>query len=419
MAFNGSGTFNRVRNWVNDAAAGIKIRADYHDSEDDNFATGLSQCITKDGQTTVTANLPMATYRHTNVGAATERTHYARYDQVQDGKINWSDAGGTADAITTSYNPPITALVDGQLCYVRAGAANATTTPTFSPNSLTARTIVKYGGSALVAGDIVGDGHELILRYQLANTRWELLNPLDKETDELIKISSNDTTTGYLEDKLLVGTGLSLTTQNDGANETRTIDLSAASTTSIGGVEKATATETQDGTANKFPDASEIAARYQWQYGTSTSLSGSSTELTTSIPAWATEVEVLVDDASHDGTDVEMLLQLGDSGGYETTGYKSIISAVNNGASAVSVETYTNGIAILDSGADDNNTVGSVARLSYYGSNKWLVSGVTNRNNVFLENFISKKTLSDTLTSIRIIVASGSFDDGTAVVRWR
>jgi hypothetical protein len=361
----------------------------------------------------------MATYRHTNVGAATARTHYARYDQVQDGKINWSDAGGTADAITTSYNPPITALVDGQLCYVRAGAANATTTPTFSPNSLTARTIVKYGGSALVAGDIVGDGHELILRYQLANTRWELLNPLDKETDELIKISSNDTTTGYLEDKLLVGTGLSLTTQNDGANETRTIDLSAASTTSIGGVEKATATETQDGTANKFPDASEIAARYQWQYGTSTSLSGSSTELTTSIPAWATEVEVLVDDASHDGTDVEMLLQLGDSGGYETTGYKSIISAVNNGASAVSVETYTNGIAILDSGADDNNTVGSVARLSYYGSNKWLVSGVTNRNNVFLENFISKKTLSDTLTSIRIIVASGSFDDGTAVVRWR
>jgi hypothetical protein len=177
MAFNGSGTFVRVRNWVNDAAAGIKIRADFHDSEDDNFATGLSQCITKDGQTTVTANLPMATYRHTNVGAATARTHYARYDQVQDGKTNWSDAGGTADAITASYNPPITALVDGQICYVRAGAENATTTPTFSPDSLTARTIVKYGGNALEAGEIKGDGHELILRYDLANTRWELLNP--------------------------------------------------------------------------------------------------------------------------------------------------------------------------------------------------------------------------------------------------
>ena len=57
MPYNGSGTFLRVRNWVNDAAANTRIRADRHDSEDDNFALGLSQCITKDGQTTITANL--------------------------------------------------------------------------------------------------------------------------------------------------------------------------------------------------------------------------------------------------------------------------------------------------------------------------------------------------------------------------
>ena len=40
-----------------------------------------------------------------------------------------------------------------------------------------------------------------------------------------IKVSSNDTTAGYLETKLLVGTDLSLSTQNDGAAETRTISL--------------------------------------------------------------------------------------------------------------------------------------------------------------------------------------------------
>ena len=33
------------------------------------------------------------------------------------------------------------------------------------------------GGTALAVGDISADGHELILRYDLANTRWELLNP--------------------------------------------------------------------------------------------------------------------------------------------------------------------------------------------------------------------------------------------------
>jgi len=180
MPYNGSGTFLRVRNWVQDAAANIRIRADRHDSEDDNFASGLSQCITKDGQTTVTANLPMANYRHTGVGEATAATHYARYDQVQLGIAVWADAGGTADAITATYNPATSAPVDGQLFYVRAGAANATTTPTFSPDGSTARTIVKYGNLALAAGDIVGDGHELILRYRTSDTKFELLNPRDQ-----------------------------------------------------------------------------------------------------------------------------------------------------------------------------------------------------------------------------------------------
>ena len=59
MPFNGIGVFQRLRNWVADAAAGIKIRADYHDAEDDGFAAGLSNCITKDGQTLVTQNIPL------------------------------------------------------------------------------------------------------------------------------------------------------------------------------------------------------------------------------------------------------------------------------------------------------------------------------------------------------------------------
>lgn len=177
MAFNGTGTFVRLRNWVNDAAAAIKIRADYHDSEDDGFAAGLSNCICKDGQTTITANLPMAGFKHTGVADGSARNHYASVGQSQDGLINWVAAGGTADAITASYAIPLTALIDGQLCFVRAGAANATTTPTFAPSGLTAHTITKLGGSALAAGDISAAGHELILRYKLASTRWELLNP--------------------------------------------------------------------------------------------------------------------------------------------------------------------------------------------------------------------------------------------------
>lgn len=63
MPFNGTGMFVRLRNWVADAAAGVKIRADYHDIEDDGFADGLTQCITKDGQTTIMQNIPMNSKR--------------------------------------------------------------------------------------------------------------------------------------------------------------------------------------------------------------------------------------------------------------------------------------------------------------------------------------------------------------------
>lgn len=85
-------------------------------------------------------------------------------------------AGGSADALTATYSPPLT-LADGTLCALIATAANATATPTFAPNGLTAHTIVKYAGSALVAGDIAGDDHVIILEYDATGTRWVLLNP--------------------------------------------------------------------------------------------------------------------------------------------------------------------------------------------------------------------------------------------------
>lgn len=83
---------------------------------------------------------------------------------------------GTVDAITATFSPALT-LTDLTTCCVTATGANLTTTPTFAPNSLTAHTITRLGGQALRPGDISGAGHVLLLQYNLANTRWELLNP--------------------------------------------------------------------------------------------------------------------------------------------------------------------------------------------------------------------------------------------------
>lgn len=58
--FNGSGTYVRNYNWVNDKTNGINITASRFDTEDNGFATGLSTCICKDGQTTTSAVIPFA-----------------------------------------------------------------------------------------------------------------------------------------------------------------------------------------------------------------------------------------------------------------------------------------------------------------------------------------------------------------------
>lgn len=88
----------------------------------------------------------------------------------------WAIATGSPDIIQAAYNPAITALVDGLILGVRAIADNATATPVFSPDGITAHTITKSGGGGLADGDIVEDG-EALLRFNETDSVWELLNP--------------------------------------------------------------------------------------------------------------------------------------------------------------------------------------------------------------------------------------------------
>lgn len=227
MAFNGSGQFLRLFNWVNDKNAGINITASRTDSETDGIATGLSNCVTRDGQSPATQNLPMGGFAHTNVGTGTARNQYATIAQTEDGVINWGVAGGGVDTLTVAYAPALSALVDGQLCYVRATGTNLTSSPNFSPNGLTARTITKLGGGALNGSDWTINT-ELVFRYNLANTRWEWLNALASQSstfsDSAFKIQDNGDATKQLAFEV---SGVSTGT-------TRTLTIPNASTTIVG-----------------------------------------------------------------------------------------------------------------------------------------------------------------------------------------
>jgi len=67
------------------------------------------------------------------------------------------------------------------------------------------------------------------LMYQKTNTAdvaWSQFSFGSASLDELVKISANDTTSDYLNGKLNVGSSLTITENNDGSNETLTIDTS-------------------------------------------------------------------------------------------------------------------------------------------------------------------------------------------------
>jgi len=177
MAFNGSGTFNRLYTWVIDAANGIKIRADRMDAEMDGFATGLTDCVTRDGQSPWLANLPAGGFRLTGMGDGVAADDSATLRQVQGGKNAFAIGAGTANAITAAFVPTFVTLTDGVQLNVRALLTNTSPIVTFAPDAITAHPITRFGGTQLSVGDIAGPLHELQLRYNLANTRWELLNP--------------------------------------------------------------------------------------------------------------------------------------------------------------------------------------------------------------------------------------------------
>lgn len=116
MAFNGSGSFTRLYNWVSDRNASIKIRADRMDAEMDGIATGLSTCITKDGQTTITQDIPFNNKKITGLAdaaagqdAVNRQTGDARYAYKQLVTATNAAYGSTGTALVLDDTMPLVA----------------------------------------------------------------------------------------------------------------------------------------------------------------------------------------------------------------------------------------------------------------------------------------------------------------------
>ena len=171
MSYNGSGTFN-INTAGQPVVTGTTITSTAFNLLTADLATGLTTALTKDGQTTPTANIPMGAFKITGLGAGTAATDAAQYGQLQAGATTIATVTGT-DTLTGSLTPAIAAYATGNLFSFVAAATN-TGAATINLNSLGAKSITKQGSTALSAGDIVSNQLYLI---EYDGTRFQLINP--------------------------------------------------------------------------------------------------------------------------------------------------------------------------------------------------------------------------------------------------
>jgi hypothetical protein len=128
----------------------------------------------------------------------------------------------------------------------------------------------------------------------------------------------------------------------------------------------------------------------------------------TGIPAWVKRITVMFDGVSTNSTS-NIQIQLGDSGGFETSGYAGsawLANTINTAMSAGFLVSATNAASYVWVGA---------AVITKLQNNSWVIQGTIGLTASAggLQN--GSKTLSDTLTQVRITTVNGTdaFDAGT------
>lgn len=124
MPFDGNGTYVRLHNWTQDAANGIDISAGEQDGEDNGFAAGLSNTVTRDGQGKPGSDFLPNVDNTLNLGTGAKR---------------WATLNGIPVA-----NLPVTQANIGLLLYPRTSAeASATLVNQAYPP----QTLLRYGNN--------------------------------------------------------------------------------------------------------------------------------------------------------------------------------------------------------------------------------------------------------------------------------
>lgn len=327
---------------------------------------------------------------------------------------------GTADAITSTLAPAPTAYVTGMRVTGLLPGANTVTNPTLNLNAIGAKTIKKRSGTgakvALVIGDYNGtlpfeleyDGTDMILLNPLVPARADIASAgtLDLSTTSgNLQVTGTTTTTGVTlasgQTRFVTAAGAWPLTH--GAS--LILPGSASYTCAAGdGLlfigEPSGVVRVMIWKANGTPVAGgglTLGTMQTWSSGASQDYTG--------IPATAKQITVSYSGISTTGSSI-IIVQIGDSGGVETTGYNG---TTTNGATRTN---WTNGIYLeVNAGSAAYSRRGSIIlTLMDASTNLWSVSGGTSLDMSGSGSCVvaGDKALTATLDRVRITTVGGS-----------
>jgi hypothetical protein len=148
-----------------------------------------------------------------------------------------------------------------------------------------------------------------------------------------------------------------------------------------------------------------------------TAQSATGTSVTfTDIPSWVKRITVMFIELSTNGSS-SYIVQLGDSGGFETTGYLGATGYSNN------YSAHTTGLGISH-GIISTVVLSGSATITLINPSTntwtWASSGAFTSPSATTVTGAGRKTLSDTLTQVRITTVNGTdtFDAGTINVMY-
>ena len=398
MARNGAGTYTLPAG--NPVTTGTTISSSWANNTLNDIASGLTTSLAYDGQTAPVANLPMATYAHTNVGNATVRTMYAAAGQVQDGTLTYLTSVSGTDTITALAPVTLSAYVTGQTFRFIASGANTTTSVTLNINSIGAKNITKNGTTALAANDILS-GSVVIVTYD--GTQFQLANPATLP----VSVSSfNAGTTGFTPSTATTGAVTLAGTLNVANGGTGATTLTSGSlvvgngTSAVSLLAAGLAGNVLTSNGTTWSSASKITSSTVQTASSSASITFSS------IPSWVKRITIMLSDMVYSGT---LQVQIG-SGSTTTTGYVSA-SGLYGGSNIAQSSYATNCFIIKDTGGA--GAANAIMILNNFTGNTWLSEHNWVATSSYVGSGAGKLALSGALDRIVISASTGNLTSGS------